>query len=280
MGNPRRQLHATLRHIAPSSVGHTDRSGRVLGDAVALKKPPLSRASQALKKDGVGATNQSDAGRTPGGRVSLATCQFHITDDIEENVTAVLAQMREAAAQGAQLVHFSECCLSGYAGVEFATFDGFDWPALVAATHRVQRLAAELGVWVVVGSAHRLTGDAKPHNCLYIINDQGEIVDRYDKVFAVGSTSEDDADLAHYSPGGHFTVFEINGVRCGALICHDFRYDELYREYLRRGVQLVLHSYHNGHQKEQPTGVDSTNFALDWQDRNSCAPPPASPLTQ
>ena len=138
MGNPRRQLHATLHHIAPSPAGHTDRSGRVLGDAVALKKPPLSRASQALKKDGVGATNQSDAGRTPGGRVSLATCQFHITDDIEENVTAVLAQMREAAAQGAQLVHFSECCLSGYAGVEFATFDGFDWPALVAATHRVQ----------------------------------------------------------------------------------------------------------------------------------------------
>ena len=26
----------------------------------------------------------------------------------------------------------------------------------------------------------------------------------------------------------------------------DFRYQELYREYKKRGVQLVFHSYHNG----------------------------------
>jgi predicted amidohydrolase len=35
-------------------------------------------------------------------------------------------------------------------------------------------------------------------------------------------------------------------VRCGALICHDYRYPELYREYLRRGVELMFHSYHAG----------------------------------
>ena len=33
----------------------------------------------------------------------------------------------QAAASGADLVHFSECALSGYAGVEFASFEGFDW---------------------------------------------------------------------------------------------------------------------------------------------------------
>jgi predicted amidohydrolase len=36
-------------------------------------------------------------------------------------------------------------------------------------------------------------------------------------------------------------------VRCGALICHDYRYPELYRAYKRRGVQLMFHSYHAGH---------------------------------
>ena len=106
-------------------------------------------------------------------------------------------------------MHFSECCLSGYAGVEFDSFEGFDWPSLVEGTLEVQALARELSVWVVVGSAHRLTGNEKPHNCMYIIDNSGAIVDRYDKLFAVGSTSEDDADLAHYSPGSHFSVFEV-----------------------------------------------------------------------
>lgn len=206
-------------------------------------------------------------------------------------------------------MHFSECCLSGYAGVEMDSFESFDWAALIEGTLEIQELAKELSVWVVVGSAHRLSGaDSKPHNCLYIINDMGEIVDRYDKLFAVGSTSEDDADLAHYSPGSHFSVFDVKGVRCGALICHDFRYPQLYSEYFTRGVQLMLHSYHNGHATEDVAGdypnnthlitvnfycngrvwvlfsifdtracerllviagVGETKFAQDWRDRNS-----------
>jgi deaminated glutathione amidase len=71
-------------------------------------------------------------------------------------------------------------------------------------------------------------------------------VDRYDKMFCAGDRSEETGDLAHYSPGSHFSVFSIKGVRCGALICHDYRYPELYREYKRRGVRLVFHSYHAG----------------------------------
>ena len=159
--------------------------------------------------------------------------------------------------------------MSGYAGVEFDSFKGFDWPTLIQGTLEIQQLARELAVWVVVGSSHRLTGTEKPHNCMYIIDDSGALVDRYDKLFAVGSTSEDDSDLAHYSPGSHFSVFEVKGVRCGVLICHDFRYDELYREYLRRGVQLMLHSYHNGHSKAEVVGAGCTTFAREYTDRNS-----------
>lgn len=66
-------------------------------------------------------------------------------------------------------------------------------------------------------------------------------------MFCAGDRSGKTVDLAHYSPGSHFSVFAIQGVRCGALICHDYRYPELYREYKRRGVQLMFHSYHAGH---------------------------------
>ena len=65
-----------------NKVGSPDsRSSMSLGDAVAMKKP--------------GATNQADAGRTAGVRLSLATCQFGISADVRHNVAEVKRQMRE-----------------------------------------------------------------------------------------------------------------------------------------------------------------------------------------
>jgi predicted amidohydrolase len=152
--------------------------------------------------------------------------------------------MRTAAKRGADVVHFPEGALSGYAGTDFASFDGFDWDGLGRATGSVLDLAAELGVWVVLGSAHRLSGGHKPHNSVYVVASTGEIVDRYDKRFCSGDADEDSGDLSHYTPGDHLCVWEMNAIRCGALICYDYRYPELYRDYKRQGVELMFHSFH------------------------------------
>ena len=140
--------------------------------------------------------------------------------------------------------HFAEGAQAGYAGTDFDTFEGFDWDGLADATDQVLESARELGMWLVVGSAHRLSDGHKPHNSLYVINDAGEIVDRYDKRFCSGDPEGRSGDLAHYSPGDHPSVWEINGVRCGALICYEYRFPELCRQYAGEGVQLVFHSFH------------------------------------
>ena len=132
----------------------------------------------------------------------------------------------------------------GYAGIDLESFDGFDWTGLRRATGQVLDLAEELGVWVVLGSAHQLGRGHKPHNSLYVIDPNGDIVDRYDKRFCSGDAAGRSGDLAHYTPGDHPSTWEIDGVRCGALICYDYRFPELYREYERAGVRLVLHSFH------------------------------------
>ncbi len=180
-------------------------------------------------------------------KLVVATCQFPVDSDLQSNSRYVTRQMRTARERGAHVAHFCEGALSGYAGADFPSYESFDWSLLERCTERVLELARELELWVVVGSTHRLTGRHKPHNSLYIIDDRGRLVDRYDKRFCAGDRSGSAGDLAHYSPGSHFSVFEIRGVRCGALICHDYRYPELYREYKRRRVQLVFHSYHAGH---------------------------------
>ncbi len=158
-----------------------------------------------------------------------------------------MRQMLSARERGADVAHFPEACLSGYAGADFPSYDGFDWELLERVTRQVLALAGELGLWVVLGSTHRLTGDHKPHNSLYIIDAAGDIVDRYDKRFCAGDPQELAGDLAHYTPGDHSSVFTINGVRCGALICYDYRYPELYREYKKHDVQLIFHSYRAAH---------------------------------
>ena len=179
-------------------------------------------------------------------KLTVATCQLPISSDVRKNLKYVARQIRTAKDRGADVAHFPEACLSGYAGTDFASFQGFDWPLLEECVRRVLGLARESRMWVVLGSAHRLTTPHKPHNSLYVIDDRGRIVDRYDKMFCAGDRSEETGDLAHYTAGSHFSVFAIKGVRCGALICHDYRYPELHREYKRRGVRLVFHSYHAG----------------------------------
>ncbi len=153
--------------------------------------------------------------------------------------------MKTAKRRGVHVAHFSEACLSGYAGVEFKSFHRFDWELLTTATRKIMALAKELRLWVILGSSHRLSGKHKPHKCLYIINDRGQLLDRYDKMFCTGDPSGKTGDLKHYTPGSHFCVFTIRGIRCGVFICFDFRYDQLYRIFCRRGVQLAFHSYHN-----------------------------------
>lgn len=184
-------------------------------------------------------------------RLNVATCQFPVSDAVESNLDHVLRLMRDAGAAGADVAHFPEACLPGYPPNDRDSYDGFDWEVLKRATERVMAEAAALELWTVLGSAHRLSGDNKPHNCLYFIDDRGRIVDRYDKRFLSGDRSGQTGDLRHFSPGDHFSAVSIKGVRCGALICVDCRYPELYRAYKRLGVDLVFHSFNAAHLDEE-----------------------------
>src|SRR5256886_11506796 len=131
--------------------------------------------------------------------VRVATCQFPVSADIRRDLGYIARQLREASRRAARVAHFCEAALSGYAGVDFPSHDGFDWALLEESVHAVLDLAGELGIWVLFGSAHRLTGDHKPHNSLYIVDDQGKLIDRYDKMFCAGSSSADDGEIGRAS---------------------------------------------------------------------------------
>lgn len=200
--------------------------------------------------------------------LTVATCQFPTGPDIAKNLQHALRQMSLAKNQGADVVHFPEACLSGYAGHDFASYRGFNWRQLAKSTPQVLALAKELEVWVLLGSTHKLTGKNKPHDSVYIVSDRGELVDRYDKMFCAGDRLGRTGDLAHYSSGNHFSVFNIKGVRCGVLLCHEYRYPELYREYKRKGVQLMFHSYHAANFKPKQLRAMQDQVGVQFQKLN------------
>lgn len=177
----------------------------------------------------------------------VATCQFPVEPDIEHNRRAIVRQITQASKSRADVIHFSECALTGYAGVDMPDLSTLDWDQLKEATQTIQTAAREAKAWVLLGSTHRLSGKHKPHNSIYIIDSLGKIVDRYDKRFCTGEQkgSRTTLDLKFYSPGDRFVTFTAKGITCGVLICYDYRFPELYRHYYQLGAKVIFQSFHN-----------------------------------
>jgi len=176
------------------------------------------------------------------GQIRIASCQFPVSSDIKTNLQWIEEQIIEAKIKNADIVHFPECALSGYPGSDMNTLEDFNWDELYNATDSITALSKKLKIWVILGSIHRLSGENKPHNSLYLINPEGEIADRYDKRFCTGG------DLKFFSPGDHFVTFDIKGVKCGLLICYDIRFPELYRQYSKLETDVIFQSFYNARQ--------------------------------
>ena len=175
--------------------------------------------------------------------LKVATCQFAVSSSIRRNCQRICELLRKAKKSKAEIVHFPECALSGYVGTDFPNFDGYDWELLKEKTGKIMSLAAELGLWVVLGSTHRLSEPGKPHNSLYVISPKGKIIDRYDKRFCTKG------DLRRLTPGNRFVYFSVNGVKCSLLICFDLRFPEIYRELYKQKVNCIFQSFYNARQK-------------------------------
>lgn len=175
--------------------------------------------------------------------ITLATCQFITSAVIDENYRRMERQIELASDRGAQVVHFCECCLSGYAGGDFSYTHAIDWQTLYQCSEALRGIAIKHGVYIVFGSTHRLERN-KPFNCLYVLAPDGSLIERYDKLFCPGDADSKNGDLEYYTSGARLAMFEVKGVRFGLQICHDFRYPEVCRAYKRHGVDVMLYSYH------------------------------------
>ncbi|HEX7874580.1 MAG TPA: carbon-nitrogen hydrolase family protein [Sphingobium sp.] len=108
----------------------------------------------------------------------------------------------------------------------------------------VRALAAELGLWVAIGSlaVRDPAVPSKARNRAFLIDDTGAIRARYDKMhlFDVDlPTGESWRESNSYSPGEGAVVADTPWGRLGLSICYDLRFPDLYRTLSDNGATIL-----------------------------------------
>ena len=113
------------------------------------------------------------------------------------------------------------------------------------AVRGLRDLAAELGVWLLVGSAivrSEVEGETRAANRSLLIDDQGRTAARYDKlhVFDVdlpgGETYRESATVR---PGDGAAVAATPWGPLGLTVCYDLRFPQLVRAIAKAGARMI-----------------------------------------
>ena len=175
-------------------------------------------------------------------RLRVASVQFESSQaDKEANFQKIEAFARQAAEQGARLVVFPECCITGYWFIR-----NLSVPQLAAlaepipsgpSTSRLVKLAQQLGITLGAGLVEAAT-DGVYHNS-YVVALPDGTVHCHRKLHAF----EHDAIRG----GTETTVFDLpEGFRVGVLICYDCNLIENVRLTALRGAEILLAPHQTG----------------------------------
>ena len=166
--------------------------------------------------------------------------------DMDANLEAASALVRDAADNGAQMVLLPEnVSLMGTNREQALAM------AMPEARHKAlpvfTELAREKGVWLMVGSLSvRLDeaagGEDMLANRSLLISDQGEVMVRYDKIhmFDVNiEGGESHRESETYRPGAQAVVAATPWGGLGMTICYDLRFPYLYRSLAQAGAHFM-----------------------------------------
>ncbi len=169
----------------------------------------------------------------------IGIIQFTATADIQSNIQTLETMIRDAAGQGAEFILTPECSdlmTSQADKLEHACTEDHH-PVLPV----MKALAADLGIWLQIGSIVIKQGD-KLYNRSYMISNQGSIVARYDKIHLFDSNPGDGhiyKESSLYKPGNKAIIAKTPLANIGMTICYDLRFSTLYRHLAKQGAHIL-----------------------------------------
>jgi len=181
----------------------------------------------------------SDA--SPGRSFRAALVQLCSGRTVDKNVAEAEVLIRAAARDGAQYVQTPEVTtlMELESGKLFAATGPEEGnPAL----ERFRRLAAELTIWLHIGSMAVKVSPDKIANRAYVISPAGDITARYDKIhmFDVDLPGgESYRESKNYQPGERAVIADLPWGGLGLSICYDLRFPQLYRALAKSGAKFL-----------------------------------------
>src|SRR5262249_964606 len=175
-------------------------------------------------------------------KLRVAAVQMRSGIDAAQNRAQALPLIREAASAGARLIATPEMTLRldrDRTRLMQSTTDEKHESELPA----WGRMAQELGVWILLGSAPIDAGDGKVFNRSFLFDDNGKIVARYDKIhlFDVTLGGTENYRESNGVEGGRAAVVAEGPMhaRLGLTICYDVRFPNLYRALAAAGAEII-----------------------------------------
>lgn len=167
--------------------------------------------------------------------------QLRTPDNQAEALAQAAPLVRRAAAEGAQLI----CTPEG------SNILQKDRPKLIAALRSpeedscvlgLRELAAQLKVWLSIGSALVRRPDGKAANRQILVGPDGAVVATYDKLhmFDVDlPTGEKARESELYEPGDEAVIAGWPWGTLGLTICYDMRFPAVYRALATAGATVI-----------------------------------------
>lgn len=149
-------------------------------------------------------------------KLKIATAQFeHKSADKEYNLSVIESLCLQAANEGARVVAFHECSITGYT---FARHLSKEQMLALAesipegpSVQRLSEIAQKYNIAVLAGLFEK-DRDDKLYKA-YVCVDKDGLVAKYRKLHPFINP--------HLTPGDKYCVFELFGWKCGILICYD-----------------------------------------------------------
>ncbi len=175
--------------------------------------------------------------------MKTALLQITASDDPAENLDMVRAMVAQATRQGARFILTPEVtnCVSTSVTRQREVLQHEEDDITLAS---LRKQAAALGVWLLIGSLGIKTHDADGRfaNRSFMIDPQGKIVARYDKIHMFDvqvSETETFRESKNYRPGDRAVIAETEFGKVGLTICYDIRFPHLYAALARAGARIL-----------------------------------------
>ncbi len=167
--------------------------------------------------------------------LKIATAQFeHKSGDKNYNLSVIEKLSRLASQQGADVIAFHECSITGYTFARHLSKEQMlnlaEFVPSGESTRRLTEIAARYDITILAGLFEKDENDNlfKPYVCV----DKNGLIAKHRKLHPFINP--------YLQPGDSYTVFELHGWKCGILICYDNNIIENVRATKLLGADIIF----------------------------------------